>query len=265
MKPILLCLHGWGGSRESFTELRAALKGSDLIILTPDLPGFGNEPQPPRAWTNDDYADWVEQWFDKELKTKNYKLKTIYLLGHSHGGRLAIILATRKNQATSPSTPLRTGNQLTSNISHLFLCAPAGIRRGQYLKRTVGWIMAKTGKLLLSVPIVAGRFQPLAKRLFYRLLHVHDYEVASPVMRQTMVLVTSQNMRPLLRDIKIPTDIFWGEDDQVTPLRDGQIAHREIEGSTLHVYQNVRHRVHRDNAKEIAKIILSFLPADQGS
>jgi len=24
MKPILLCLHGWGGSKESFTELRAA-------------------------------------------------------------------------------------------------------------------------------------------------------------------------------------------------------------------------------------------------
>lgn len=254
MKPILLCLHGWGGSRESFAELRAALEGTDLTILTPDLPGFGSEPEPKRAWTNDDYADWVVKWFASRSPDPR---TPIFLLGHSHGGRIAMILASRKNRATS--------NELTSNITHLFLCAPAGIRRGQYLKRTVAWIMAKSGKLLLSVPIVAGRFQPLAKRLFYRLLHVHDYEVASPVMRQTMVLVTSQNIRPLLSQIKIPTDIFWGEDDQITPLRDGHIAHNEIKGSKLHTYPETRHRIHRNRAKEIAGVILSFVPADQGS
>lgn len=241
MKPVLLCLHGWGGSKDSFAELRAALEGSGITILTPDLPGFGAEPEPKLAWTNDDYADWVEQWFKSRVTSHE---SPIFLLGHSHGGRLAIILATRSFPA-----------------QHLFLCAPAGIRRGQYLKRTVAWIMAKTGKLLLSVPIVASRFQPLAKRLFYRLLHVHDYEVASPVMRQTMVLVTSQNMRPLLNQVKIPTDIFWGEDDQITPLGDGKIAHSEIKGSRLHTYPDVRHRIHRDKAKEIAAVISGSLQA----
>ena len=43
MKPVLLCLHGWGGSGGSFAELRAALHGTELEILTPDLPGFGAE------------------------------------------------------------------------------------------------------------------------------------------------------------------------------------------------------------------------------
>ncbi|MBI5794630.1 alpha/beta hydrolase [Candidatus Uhrbacteria bacterium] len=262
MKPILLCLHGWGGSGESFTELRAALEGSNLTILTPDLPGFGAEPEPPRAWTNDDYADWVEKWFQSEVRSPKSE---VLLLGHSHGGRVAIILAARQKRATrNEDVKSHVGDHVpftgpTSNFTHLFLCAPAGIRRGQYLKRTTGWIMAKTGRLLLSVPIVAARFQPLAKRLFYRLLHVHDYEVASPAMRQTMVLVTSQNMRPLLSHIKIPTDIFWGEDDQITPLRDGRIAQGEIKGSTLHVYPHVRHRVHRDRAKEIAGVISACL------
>src|SRR3990167_11456027 len=62
MPTTLLCLHGWGGSKESSTERREALKDSDITILTPDLPGFGSEPEPSRPWTTDDYAEWVAEW-----------------------------------------------------------------------------------------------------------------------------------------------------------------------------------------------------------
>ncbi len=56
MKHVLVCLHGWGGSKESFTELREALKDSGVEILTPDLPGFGSEPEPDHPRTTNDYA-----------------------------------------------------------------------------------------------------------------------------------------------------------------------------------------------------------------
>src|SRR3989344_3049617 len=65
MTPVLLCLHGWGGSKESFSELREALKNTDIEILTPDLPGFGSEPEPDRPWTVDDYAEWGAKWFEQ--------------------------------------------------------------------------------------------------------------------------------------------------------------------------------------------------------
>lgn len=235
----LLCVHGWGGTKDSFTELRAALTGTDIQILTPDLPGFGSAQDPPHAWTVDDYADWIEHYMKEQNITE-----PIHLLGHSHGGRIAIKLAVRG------SIP----------IEHLYLCAAAGIRHPRHLKRLVGLFFAKTGRATLSFPGL-HYLQPFAKKILYKLVRVHDYELASPVMRDTLRNVTAEDLRPLLSFIHIPTDIFWGTDDGMTPVADAYLMHKHITGSALHIFQGVRHAVHRDKAPEIAQVIQSHLQA----
>jgi len=243
MKSILLCLHGWGGSSESFTELREALKGSDIEVLAPDLPGFGGKPEPDRPWTTDDYAEWVITWLVESGKLKVESDWT--LLGHSHGGRIVIKLLTQK---------LSTLNSQLSTPSHLFLCAPAGIRHPRHFKRIAGLLLAKTGTFFLSIPGMRS-LQPLGKKLLYKLVRVHDYEKASPVMRETMIRVSAEDLRPLLSKITVPTDLFWGTEDGMTPYGDAKIMEREIPDAVLHTYPGVRHRVHRDRAAEIATII----------
>ncbi len=236
MKTVLLCLHGWGGSKESFTELRAALEGSGIEILTPDLPGFGSEPEPKAPWTVDDYANWVVEWMNNQKRITNNE--SLFILGHSHGGRIALTLAARK------SLP----------ISHLFLCASAGIKHPRHIKRVIGLTLAKSGKFFLSIPGIRA-LQPIGKKLLYRLVRVHDYEQASPVMRQTLINVTQKDLRPLLPLINIPTDIFWGTADGMTPVADAYVMRDAIRGSALHVYPGIRHRIHRDKAPEIAAVI----------
>ncbi len=237
---ILLCLHGWGGSKDSFTELRDALKGTALTILTPDLPGFGEEPEPAHPFTNDDYADWVVEWFQKQSTGE----EPILLLAHSHGGRIAI--------------KLTSGNRLP--VSHLFLCASAGIRRPRHIKRIIGLLLAKTGKFFLSIPGMRT-LQPLGKKFLYKLVRVHDYEKASPVMRDTLISVTEEDLRPLLPAVQVPTDIFWGTNDGMTPIADGRLMQRKIVGSTLHVYEGTRHNVHREHAADIAAVIKETMGA----
>lgn len=246
MKPVLLCLHGWGGSKESFTELREALKDANIKILTPDLPGFGDEADPPHAWTVDDYADWVEEYVQREARGQ--KLEALYLLGHSHGGRIAQKLAVRGNIP----------------IEHLYLCAAAGIRHPRHIKRIIGLFLAKLGKVFLSVPGFR-QLQPYGKKFLYRLVRVHDYEKASPVMRDTLIRVTQEDFRPLLPFITVPTDMFWGTDDRMTPIKDAYIMQRGIPNSRLHVFQGVRHRVHRDRAVDIAAVIMADMQATRHS
>jgi pimeloyl-ACP methyl ester carboxylesterase len=242
MSITLVCLHGWGGSKDSFRELRDALKGSHVRILAPDLPGFGNADEPDRPWSVDDYADWAEQYIQEHVDGP------YALFGHSHGGRICIKLADRwAASSTSTREPL-----------HIFLCAAAGIRRTRHFKRLLGLLLAKGGKVLLAIPGLRT-LQPLAKRLLYKLVRVHDYERASDVMRQTLILVTREDLRPLLKHIRIPTTLFWGKDDSMTPLADGQLMQQRIRGSTLNVYPGVRHGVHRDRAEEIATIVVAAL------
>ena len=214
-------------------ELRAALRGADVQILTPDLPGFGKEPEPVRPWTVADYAEWVEKYLAKEEITI-----PILLLGHSHGGRIALKIAYRGKV----------------KIKHLFLCAAAGIRHKQTLKRSLGLALAKPGKILLSLPGLK-QLDTLGKKALYKLLRVHDYENASPIMRQTMVNVTQEDLTPLLAHITSPTGIFWGTKDTMTPVADGKLMHERIKKSTLHLFRGAKHRIHRDKAKEIAVII----------
>ncbi len=248
MKHVLVCLHGWGGSKESFTELRATLKGEQIDILTPDLPGFGSEPEPKKPWKTDDYADWVEEWIMKQVKAGKVNVESgIHLLGHSHGGRIALTLAHRQ------SFPIPNPRSQTP-ITHLYLCAAAGIRHPRHFKRILGLTLSKTGKFFLSIPGLT-LLAPLGKKLLYKLVRVHDYETASPLMRQTLINVSSEDLRPILKEIRIATDIFWGKEDRMTPFSDALVLKKEIHGSILHAYEGVRHGVHRDRATEIAAVI----------
>lgn len=235
MKPTLLCLHGWGGSKASFDPLRAELDGLDIEILTPDLPGFGSQPDPSKPWTVDHYAGWVTGWVTTERKNDG----PLWILGHSHGGRTAIVLASKD----------------VLPIERLFLCAPAINRNRRYfLRRTLGVALAKTGKFFLAIPGLSLLAAP-ARTLLYKLLRVHDYERASRVMQQTLVLVTKNDLTPLLPDITQPVDLFWGEADRQTPVSDAYHMHKLLPHCDLHVYQRTRHGVHRDNARDIAAVI----------
>lgn len=252
MNPVLLCLHGWGGSKESFAELRAALDGEELTILTPDLPGFGAEPEPARPWSVDDYTDWVEQWLSTQYKVRRMQYaEPLLLLGHSHGGRIAIKLASRL------SSNKRVNESTSQQIDHLYLCAAAGVRRPS-LKRTIGLILAKCGKLIFAIPGVKN-LAPIARKMLYKVLREHEYERASPIMRHTHAKVTAEDLTPLLSSITVPTDLFWGENDTQTPIANGRLMHERIAGSVLHTFEGTRHRVHRDRAQEIASVILSHL------
>lgn len=238
MTPILLCLHGWGGSKESFTEMRQALADTDLEIISPDLPGFGAQAEPTEPWSVMQYAEWVEKMILSRHTKEELLQRGFFLLGHSHGGRISIML---------------TANKMLP-VTHLFLCASAGIKRPRHIKRIIGLTLAKTGKFFLSIPLL-NKLEPLGKKFLYKLVGVHDYEQASPLMRETLIKVTAEDLRPLLPKIRVPTDIFWGEQDGMTPVQDAYLMKKLIVGSTLTTFAGVRHGVHREKAREIAEVI----------
>lgn len=235
MRATLLCLHGWGGSSSSFNTLRTKLQDADVEFLAPDLPGFGTEPEPDEPWNVDSYGTWVVGWLKKNRQSKG----PLLLLGHSHGGRIALKLV-----ASGTLTP-----------DHLYLCAPAINRHHRYrLRRKVGQTLAKTGKAVLSLPVLSA-FAPLGKTALYKLMRVHDYEKASPIMQKTLVLVTQEDISLLADRISVPTDLFWGNEDSQTPVEDGEFLASAIKPCRLHRYAGVRHAVHCDRAAEIAAVI----------
>src|SRR2546430_15835593 len=120
--PPVLLLHGWGVSSALFQPTMAGLKHA-FTLIAPSSPGFGATPPPPTAWSVNDYAVWVAHVLD------SLNIRQAHLIGHSHGGRVAIKLAS----------------QWPERVIKLVLADSAGIRPKRTLKY---WVQVRTFQTL---------------------------------------------------------------------------------------------------------------------
>ncbi|GAB3875066.1 alpha/beta hydrolase [Hymenobacter segetis] len=89
MPPTIIALHYWAGSGREYDVLRPLLPEANL--LTPDLPGFGAQPVPPKFdYSVRAYADWIAAYIQQQQVTD------FTLIGHSMSGKMALALAARQ-------------------------------------------------------------------------------------------------------------------------------------------------------------------------
>lgn len=233
-KPILF-LHGWGGSSESFFNLQKFLARHYRTIVL-DLPGFGETDFPARAWRVEDYKNFVLA-FAERLSSE-----TFYLVGHSFGGRIAILLT-----ALHPE-----------KIEKLVLISSAGIKHEKSPEeRAIGFV-AKLGKRIISLPLV-NRLEEPTRYLFYKLIRRQDYYLAKGVMKGTVMNVIKEDLAPYLSQISPSTLVIWGEKDEITPIEDAYTMKREIPHAKLEIIKGGSHYLPRKYPRELAYYINQFL------
>lgn len=231
----VLILHGWGCNIQTVMPIFNLLK-HQFRVTAVDLPGFGDSSNPPAPYDSYDYSDVIKQFID------SLGFKNIVLIGHSHGGRIAIILSS----------------QYPKLIDKLILIDSAGIiqKRGiNYYIKVYSFKVLK--KLYMTFYTGKDRSQALEK--FYKRHGSEDYRQSDGVMRQTMVKVINDNLRHLLKEIKSPTLLIWGEDDDATPLSDGRIMEKEISDSGLVIIKGAGHYSYIDDFQTFKLVINSFL------
>lgn len=106
--PALVFLHYWGGSSRTWDDVIAALPNMYRSVA-PDLRGWGDSDQPADHYALADLAGDVERVID------TLGLDRFVLIGHSMGGKVAQLLASRRPQglaglvlvAPSPPVPMK--------------------------------------------------------------------------------------------------------------------------------------------------------------
>ena len=84
----IVYLHGWGQNIEMMEPIaNPFVKTHRLIIL--DLPGFGKSEEPKTEWSLEDYVEMIHSLLD------SLNIKNPSLVGHSFGGKLSIIYASK--------------------------------------------------------------------------------------------------------------------------------------------------------------------------
>ncbi|MBI3335585.1 MAG: alpha/beta hydrolase [Candidatus Portnoybacteria bacterium] len=233
-KPVVF-LHGWGGSSQSFYHLQKILSRNYKTIAL-DLPGFGETDFPPKAWRLEDYKNFVLAF------TQKLELENFYLVGHSFGGRIAILLA-----ALHPE-----------EMRGLVLIASAGIKHEKSPEERAVSFVAKLGKRIISLPLI-NRLEEPTRYLFYRLIRRQDYYLARGVMKETIMHVIQEDLNPYLSQISLPTLIIWGDKDEITPIQDAYTMKQEIRRAELEIIKGGSHYLPKRYGKELASLIKQFI------
>jgi pimeloyl-ACP methyl ester carboxylesterase len=231
--PPAVILHGWGASSAAVTSIQACLEG-DRRTIALDLPGFGDSDPPSRPWGSADYAVHLRA----SLQTLG--VDRADLIGHSHGGRVAINLV-----ATWPEM-----------VRRLVLVDSAGIppRRGpKYRARMLAF---KAGRRAVST--LPSRERSGVQEWFATRFGSEDYRQAG-AMRATLVRVVNEDVRPLLSRIEAPTLLIWGEHDDATPVSDGRIMERLIPDAGLVVFPGAGHFAYADDPGRFCRVVGHFL------
>lgn len=231
----IICLHGWGGTAESWAELAPKLvKKLDATVVAIDLPGFGKSDMPPlEGWNTTQYAKWLE-----ELLTK-LRWKNPTLIGHSFGCRVI----TRFLKAH----PDFNGKIILHGAAGIKW--PPGIK--QKIARKIKPIVIPFKKV-----IPAKVWNKLTGKLF----GARDWAHCPQALKNTLQKTLEENcLREDLKKIENQVLLLWGKNDGFTPLKSAKIYKENLKNSALKVFEDGRHGIHRTHATKCANQITKFL------
>lgn len=226
----IVFLHGWRSDASVWAPVMQALDDGKTRLLAPDLPGFGQSEAPTRPEGVSGYREIVSILLDR------LALHGVVLIGHSFGGSIAAALA-----ATRPEL-----------VSRLILVDSAGLREDTSDKRIKRRI-AKAVKPLFRPTFM----QPIRKKI-YMAMGAEDY-VVTPELTEHFRRIVAEDISSYFDQIQQPTLLIWGEDDEDTPLADGEAMLSALTSAELVVLPKAGHFSFLDETEMFIEHVKDFL------
>lgn len=219
----LVLLHGWGQNIEMMNPI-----GDNYTkyfnVLTIDLPGFGKSEEPPHAWTIYEYADFINELI------KSLNLNKIILIGHSFGGRVGLIYASKYK------------------VEKLICLASPYCK--ELKKLPLKTKIYKTLKKVFFLKWIAN--------IMKKYIGSTDYKNASEVMRGVLVKSINVEMTEDVKKIKCPTLLIWGTMDTAVPISRAYELENLIKDSGVVAYEGATHYAYLERLSAVITVLDSF-------
>lgn len=231
-QPVII-LHGWGCTAATVKSLADYCMHDSTTVYNLDLPGFGGSSEPSEVWGIEDYTALLEKFVNR------LGITNPYIIGHSFGGRMGIVFASR------------------NKVGKLVLIDAAGIKPRRSLKYYIKVYSFKLAKKFAPILLGKKRGQVLIEQMRGK-SGSSDYRNASPKMRAIMSKVVNEDLKHLMPAVKAPTLLIWGEKDTATPLSDAKTMERLIPDAGLVVYPGAGHYSFLENPAQTRAVLKSF-------
>lgn len=233
--PSVVILHGWGGRIESMAPVVRCLR-SDFHVTALDLPGFGDAPAPPGAWATPDYAEYVVDVLSALGVGRSH------FVGHSFGAKTSLYIAATHRDL----------------VDKVVVVGSPGIKSAPSLDVRLKRALSRGGRALelLGAP---GR---AAKEKLYGAIASGDYRDAGE-LRPILVRVVNEDLTDVIREVRAPVLLIWGEKDDAVPLDHARRMERLIPDAGLVVFEGAGHFAYLDDPGRFCRVVRHFFGASR--
>ena len=227
--PDLLLLHGWGCTHTVWDSFVGPLSKSRRVTVL-DFPGFGESDEPSDVWGVYEYTAMVEAF------CASLGIVRPSLAGHSFGGRVSIVFASR------------------NPVDRVMLVDAAGIKPKRSVRDYLKVYSYKVSKwFLLRVLHSQAAFEKMRSGKGSA-----DYAAASPRMKAVLSKTVNQDLRGLLPSISVPVILFWGTADTATPLADARLMDSLLPDSGLIMVPGGTHFAFLEDPRKFLSVADNF-------
>lgn len=235
--PALVFLHYWGGSSRTWRHVTQSL-GPAFRTIALDQRGWGQSDKPPGGYTLATLAD------DAQRLIESLGLDHYVLVGHSMGGKVAQLLASRHPAGL-------TGLVLVAPSPPSPMNVPLAVRQDMvnaYDSR--GSILATVRQVLAASPLQPDDLETV----------VQDSLRGAPAAKVAWPMAASQeDICAQAALIRVPTLVISGEKDQVDPpaVLQQELMTR-IPHATLHMLPGIGHLSPLEAPGDLSDLIRGF-------
>lgn len=245
--PVVIMLHGFGASLHTWEPWARALAADHHRVVRFDLPGFGLTGADPTG----DYSDARGMQVLTALMDR-LAVERASLVGNSIGGKLAWNFAARHPE----------------RVDRLVLVSPDGFASPgvEYGRKARVPAMVKLMRHALPTAMVRASLAPAygdPAALTDALVTRYRDLMLAPGVRDAMLArmgqVVLERPEPLLRQVRAPTLLLWGERDAMIPIANAADYLKDLPDGRLVALPGLGHVPHEEAPAVSLEPVRAFL------
>jgi len=226
LEPTLLFIHGAGGNHKQWEYQLDFFDHSIAVDLTGHDVGAGRN-------TIDEYVQEVKRFCDENI------LGNIVMIGHSMGGGIAQKFALDYQEYLK---------------AIVLVCTGAKLRVAPKIFAAVKKNHAQAIELIIELAFSKKAAKEIRKRTAREMMKIRPEVICGDLEACDKFDVMNR-----LKEIKLPTLIICGLEDQVTPVKYSEYLKNNIPNSRLEIIANAGHFVMLEKPEELNERLETFI------
>lgn len=259
--PVVLLIHGWAGSKDTWGPMPALLAGAGFGCVAVDLPGWGESPARRRhPHSVESYAEALHPLLER--------LGPVHLVAHSMGVQVALLAARARPEPqrlvllAPPVLPVRgltlPPRTLVDLVTFPVLGVPTARLAMSIMKHRPP---APETRYRRTVADAAALGRPEAAEIIRRSTGLFE-ATSTRTMARALRSTARADMRPVAVGVTVPTLVVTGDSDRVIHPREASVLADVLPHADLAVIESTGHLPHLEAADKVSAMIVAHLRGD---